>query len=127
MRNLLIYVSALAALFPSDVISFQHGAAHLRDLLAYPKYEVQFLNDLPIAVTDADTVRDEGLRTPHDWLSVHVSKTQRKRLSGDHDPELNVDVSDSFILELTLPRRNWSWFRCTLLLLDPSCPRSTSA
>jgi protein OS-9 len=79
MRNLLIYLSALSSLSP--VFGFRHGAAQLRDLLAYPKYDVQFLNDLPVSASDAERAKSLGVEREEEWLSLFLSLGSRRRLS----------------------------------------------
>lgn len=84
MRNLFIYLSALNALSP--VFGLRHGTAQLRDLLAYPKYEVQFLNDLPISTTDAEKARSIGIEREDEWFSLHLGIAGTKRLSNGTQP-----------------------------------------
>ncbi|KAK8847521.1 hypothetical protein IAR55_005379 [Kwoniella newhampshirensis] len=69
-RNLLIYLSALSVLTPLPSLSLRHGAHQLRDLYAYPKYEVQFLNDLPISADDANRCKNLGLESEEDWIKL---------------------------------------------------------
>lgn len=80
MRNLIIYLGALSAL-SSTSSAVRHGAAQLRDLLAYPKYEVQFLNDLPVSVSDADKAKSLGVEREDEWLHLRLGLHDRKRLS----------------------------------------------
>jgi len=42
----------------------------LQDLAAYPKYEVVFLNDYPLAESDAARCRAEGLVNDDDFLEI---------------------------------------------------------
>ncbi|ORX33983.1 hypothetical protein BD324DRAFT_605342 [Kockovaella imperatae] len=83
MRNLVIYLSALTALSSH---AYKHEAAQLRDLLAYPKYEIQFLNDLPISWSDADRVEKEGLERAEEWSELRLK--ERKELGDGSDVPL---------------------------------------
>jgi protein OS-9 len=83
MRNLGIYLSALATLSPA--LGVKHGAAQFRDLLAYPKYDVQFLNDLPISSGDAGRAETLGVETEDEWTRLHLDLHERKRLSDGSD------------------------------------------
>lgn len=65
MRNLHIYLSALASLH--SALGIRHGASQLRDLQAFPKFEVQFLNHLPVTETEAARYHKEGLRREDEW------------------------------------------------------------
>ena len=84
MRNLIIYLGALSAL-SSTSSAVRHGAAQLRDLLAYPKYEVQFLNDLPVSASDADKAKSLGVEREDEWLHLRLGLHDRKRLSDGQD------------------------------------------
>lgn len=79
MRNLAIYLSALAVLHPA--LAVRHSA-HFRDLLAFPKYEVQFLNDLPISSSDAISCQETGLHDEAEYLVLHP-ELQRSTKIGD--------------------------------------------
>ena len=83
MRYLAIYISALASLYPSHAL--RHGSAQLRDLVAFPKYEVQFLNDLPLMASDASRCRSQGIEQEDDFLGLRVVLTERRRLSDGTD------------------------------------------
>ena len=87
MRNLIIYLSALGALSPALAVS--HGAAQLRDLLAYPKYDVQFLNDLPLSDSDAARAKARGVETEDEWFDLRLSPN-RKRLGDATDTPVEV-------------------------------------
>jgi protein OS-9 len=78
MRKLYIYLSALSALESASALRI--GASQLRDLQAYPKYELQFLNDLPLSSTDAERCKDEGIARAEDWQAF---KPIGKRRVGD--------------------------------------------
>jgi protein OS-9 len=66
MRNLHIYLSALSVLHP--VLGIRHGSSELRDLEAFPKFEVQFLNHLPVAESEAKRSQSEGIRREEEWV-----------------------------------------------------------
>lgn len=100
MRNLAIYLAGLAVLSgPSAALG--PASASFRDLLAYPKYEVLFLNDLPIAESDARRLRGGepggtsstgGLDHEDDWWSLRVPRRPEKRL-GDGQGKTSENVS----------------------------------
>ena len=95
MRKLAIYVSALLSL-SYTASSSRHGA-QLRDLQAFPKYEVIFLNDLPLSSSDAELVK-AGLDSSEDFLGLHVTASHstgssRRRL-GDGSDSPGHRVSD---------------------------------
>ena len=85
MRNLVIYLSALGTLSPALAIS--HGAAQLRDLLAYPKYDVQFMNDLPLSTSDADRAKTLGIETEIEWLDLRLASQDQRRLGDGSQAE----------------------------------------
>lgn len=97
MRNLYIYLSALSVLSPA--LGFRHGAAQLRDLLAYPKYDVQFLNDLPISASDGERAQAMGLDKEDEWLSLHLKNEGRRRLDNGTRP-LRPEVSQRILVHL---------------------------
>ncbi|WWD21612.1 hypothetical protein CI109_106098 [Kwoniella shandongensis] len=85
-RNLLIYLSALSALSPLPSLSLRHGAHQLRDLYAYPKYEVQFMNDLPLSAGDAQRCKITGIGIEEDWMAMRPaggSGGERRLINGD--------------------------------------------
>ncbi|WVQ83188.1 hypothetical protein IAT38_005327 [Cryptococcus sp. DSM 104549] len=92
-RNLFIYLSALAAL-TAPSLSLRHGAHQLRDLYAYPKYQVQFHNELPIAASDAERCKEVGVYSEEEWMVLRPGGGERRRL-GD-----GKDVSQQDQLEL---------------------------
>ncbi|ODN79542.1 hypothetical protein L202_03499 [Cryptococcus amylolentus CBS 6039] len=59
--------TALLLLLPPLALAFTQGPHHLRDLYAYPKYQVQFLNDYPISESVAKLVREVGLGSQSEW------------------------------------------------------------
>ena len=91
MRHVLIYSSALTAL-ASTSVAIKHEAAQLRDLLSYPKYEIQFLNDLPLSTSDADRAKRKGVEREDEWFALRFSDA-RDRLS-DGSETLPYEVRD---------------------------------
>lgn len=63
MTYLAIYTLALASLASAS-------PSGLQDLAAYPKYEVQFLSDRPIKMSDAQRCERYGLASDDDWLDL---------------------------------------------------------
>ena len=98
MRNLIIYISALCVL--AEGHAFDHGAAQLRDLLAHPKYEVQFLNDLPVSQSDADRANTLGLEREEEWLDLRLS-LDRQRVGDGMSVPSEVRPTSSFIIVLS--------------------------
>ena len=92
MRNLIIYLSALVSLNPSGAL--RSGSSQLRDLAAFPKYEVQFLNDLPLAASDADRCQTLGIEQEDDFLGLRIFLTERRRLSDGTDVPSQVNEFD---------------------------------
>lgn len=90
MTHLAIYtlaLSALAAASPSG----------LQDLAAYPKYEVQFLADRPIKLSDAARCEQYGLANDDAWLDLrprtgndqperHEERERIEAASGESTP-----------------------------------------
>ncbi|OCF77071.1 hypothetical protein I204_02780 [Kwoniella mangroviensis CBS 8886] len=81
-RNLLIYLFALSSLSSSS-LAFRHGQNQLRDLYAYPKYEIQFLNDLPLSKSDAERCQSLGLDGEGDWLEAKAGDGRRRLGDGN--------------------------------------------
>lgn len=82
MRNLVIYLSALSTLAP--VWGFRNGPHQLRDLLAFPKYSIDFLNETPLSATDAAKCRAEGVELEDDFTQTRFTgEGARRRLSGN--------------------------------------------
>jgi protein OS-9 len=82
MRNLVIYASALASLSPAW--AFRPGPHQLRDLLAFPKYSVDFLNETPLSATDAAKCRSEGVELEDDFIQTRFTgEGARRRLNGN--------------------------------------------
>ena len=92
MRHLAIYVSALASLYPS--LALRHGSAQLRDLVAFPKYEIQFLNDLPLMASDASRCRSLGIEQEDDFLGLRIVLAERRRLSDGVDVPSPVSIGN---------------------------------
>lgn len=84
MRNLSIYLSALLVL-SSPVHGLRHGSRQLRDQLAFPKYQVDFLNDLPLSQSDAERCRAVGVEAEDEF--THARFAGRKRLGEGDDAE----------------------------------------
>jgi len=85
MRNLAIYLSAISVLHGSSAL--RHGASQIRDLLAFPKYQVQFLNNLPLSASDAERCDTLGIQTEDEFLGLHPSLSERRRVGdGVTDP-----------------------------------------
>lgn len=103
MRNLIIYLSALASLSFSSAL--RHGSSQIRDLVAFPKYEVRFLNDLPLAASDADRCQALGIEREDEFLMQRVSLTDRRRLSDGTDAPSQVKIRG--LSELTR-RTGWN-------------------
>lgn len=90
MRNLSIYLSALATLLPSNAL--RHGSHQLRDLLAFPKYQIDYLNELPLSSSDAKACLREGIEYESDFTQTRFEG--RKHVSGnDSRGEEGVKVS----------------------------------
>lgn len=99
MRNLIIYLSALSSLSSSSAI--RHGASQLRDILAFPKYEVQFLNDLPLAASDAERCGNLGIEREDEFLTGRLDIRERKRIGdGGEDPVPVSKLLQSLCCEL---------------------------
>jgi hypothetical protein len=92
MRNLHIYLSALT--FLDSALGIRHGASQLRDLQAFPKFEVQFLNHLPVTESDAARMQRDGLQHDDEWSDVHRQRaSDRHRLdAGLVDESHNVSL-----------------------------------
>ena len=114
MRNLLIYLSALSSL-SYDVRALHHSAAQLRDLMAYPKYEVSFLTELPLSASDADKAKVLGVEREEEWLNAKLLLGEKRRLS-DGSTKVPTEVSVLPIQHLAhradLPQRSaWRFSR----------------
>lgn len=90
MRNLEIYLSALAVLH--GVAALGHGSSHFRDLQAFPKFEVQFLNQLPISESDAKRCMSAGIEREDEWMGLRAPHVDQKRL-GSGEEIVPTDVS----------------------------------
>ncbi len=105
MRYLTIYLYALAFLSPSASSAIRPGASQLRDLAAFPKYEVQFLNNLPLAASDADRCQTFGIEREEQFLGLRIALGERRRLSdGTEQTDIISQVSSirSFVKLMTL-------------------------
>lgn len=83
MRNLNIYLSALISLHGS--LALHHGPSHFRDLQAFPKYEVQFLNHLPIAESDAKECLSGGIEREEEWMGARAPMLGHRESDRDSD------------------------------------------
>jgi protein OS-9 len=83
MRNLVIYLTALSTLSSSQAL--RHGSHQLRDLLAFPKYQIDYLNELPLSASDAKKCASEGIE-----LEVEFTKTrfEGRRHLGSNDTQV---------------------------------------
>lgn len=90
MRNLHIYLSALATLYGSGVQA-GHRSSHFRDLQACPKFEIQFLNQLPISESDAKRCLEAGVQVEDEWMALRAPRVGQQRL-GDGGDILPIDV-----------------------------------
>jgi hypothetical protein len=95
MRNLAIYLSALSVLSP-PTSALRHGASQLRDVLAFPKYEVQFLNDLPLAESDARRCRSLGIEREEEWMGLRAPFVDGRRL-GDGNEQIPSEVGNAHV------------------------------
>lgn len=87
MRNLYIFLSAVSSL-TSSTAALRHSTHQLRDLFAFPKYEVDFLNDLPLSSSDASRAKSLGVENEEEWLRKSF-QVERKRL-GDGSEAVSV-------------------------------------
>lgn len=85
MSHLAIYLLGLATL------SARASHSGLQDLAAFPKYEVYFLPDLPIAQSDASRCRRTGLAHDDDWLELRPKS--RALDAGDSGKDDGENVS----------------------------------
>ena len=97
MRNLIIYISAIAALSPYGH-AYKHEAAQLRDLLAYPKYGMEFLNDLPLSSSDARIANDRGVNGETEWLKLKLEGSRGRLTDGSGD--IPTEVSSQAVKAL---------------------------
>ncbi|KIR33076.1 protein OS-9 [Cryptococcus deuterogattii MMRL2647] len=67
-------------------LAIRTGPHQLRDLYAYPKYQIQFLNDLPVSASDAKRIKEGGIGSEIEWLDMRPGDksledgTKRERL-----------------------------------------------
>jgi protein OS-9 len=97
MCKVVFCLSVLASLSPS--LGLRHGSSQLRDLLAFPKYEVQFLNDLPLAESDASRCRSLGIEREEEWLGLRAPFMDGRRL-GDGSEAVSSDVRSVSSLQM---------------------------
>lgn len=105
MRNLAIYLAAVATLHPT--LAARYGA-HFRDLLAFPKYEVQFLNDLPIAAADAARLQELGLDQEQEYMGWHPATGQDRRVGDGSESSARVRLAAFECTELIPGRTAWT-------------------
>ena len=103
MRELAIYLWALGSL--SSTYGLSHGSAQLRDMLAYPKYQVSFLNHLPVSVSDAAKARAIGIEKEEEWLSQRLSLPEERTLS-DGSGEGETTGERLQIVPMNIPHTN---------------------
>lgn len=84
MRNLLIYLSALTSL-STPVLGLRHGSRQLRDMLAFPKYQVEFMNELPLSHSDAERCRAMGVEDEDEFTKVRFEGRDRRAISESED------------------------------------------
>lgn len=101
--SVLLYLHLLP-LLPAPAIG--SGPHQLRDLYAYPKYQVQFLNDLPISASDAKRIKEVGVGSEIEWIDMRL---------GDRSLEdgtkrvcmLHHDLKEQILICIE-NRRGWS-------------------
>ena len=93
MRKLAIYVSALLALDSAEAL--RHGASQLHDLLAFPKYNVRFLNELPLSSSDAARCRQSGVLNEEDFWALHPPTATDKLSEAEQAPLELVPINFS--------------------------------
>ncbi|BEI83897.1 hypothetical protein CcaverHIS002_0405010 [Cutaneotrichosporon cavernicola] len=77
MSHLAIYLLALAALRPASALG-----VGLQDLASLPKYQVDFLNDLPLSESDAASIRIHGLTHEDQFLALHPASARRDTIES---------------------------------------------
>ncbi|WWC59607.1 uncharacterized protein I303_102165 [Kwoniella dejecticola CBS 10117] len=117
-RNLLIYLCALSSL--SSTSSLRQGGNQLRDLYAYPKYEVQFLNDLPLSQSDAERVKSLGLGNEQDWLQGNLGGSSGRRLSDGNEEAAIKDSLEVIPMNFAHPSEEAGSVPYPYLCLMPS-------
>jgi protein OS-9 len=119
MRYLHIYLSALATLSPYPSLAIRNTASQLRDLFAYPKYEIQFLNHLPLTRSDAERCHSLGIQREDEFLDLRLSALDRKRVGdgteGEDEGERGIERLDLVSMNLTPPgAEGMSRFLCLM-------------
>jgi protein OS-9 len=87
MSHLAIYLLALAALRPASALG-----VGLQDLASLPKYQVDFLNDLPLAESDAAAIRKHGLSHEDQFLALHPGRQPERSTIEGRDSEESTDL-----------------------------------
>lgn len=101
--SVLLYLHLLPLL---PALAIGSGPHQLRDLYAYPKYQVQFLNDLPVSASDAKRIREVGVGSEIEWLDMRPGDrrledgTKRVRM-------LYHDLKEPILIRVE-NRRGWS-------------------
>lgn len=86
MSHLAIYLLALAASRP-HVLALNSG---LQDLAAFPKYQVEFLNHLPLSANDAAVVQRLGMAHEDEFLQLHP---RRDTIDGEEHLSPDTQVA----------------------------------
>lgn len=90
MRNLIIYLTAISTLSSSQAL--RHGSHQLRDLLAFPKYQIDYVNELPLSASDAKACLREGVELESDFTQTRFEG--RKHVGGNEThTEMGIKVS----------------------------------
>lgn len=84
MSYLAIYLLALAS--QAQALAPNGG---LQDLAAFPKYQVEFLNHLPLSASDAAIVKRLGMAHEDEFLQLHP---RRDTIDGGEEPTQEVEV-----------------------------------
>lgn len=79
MRNLHIYLTALSVLL-QPALSLRHGSRQLRDMLAFPKYQVEFMNELPLSHSDAERCKAMGVEDEDEFTHVRFEGRDRRAI-----------------------------------------------
>lgn len=74
------------------------SAGGLEDLAAFPKYEVQFLNEFPLRASEAEQCKKEGLASDDDFLELKLRS--RATIEGEASGRNNEEERSAPSLEL---------------------------
>lgn len=103
MAHLTIYALALSALASAS-------RSGLQDLASYPKYEVQFLADRPIRLSDAQRCEQFGLASEDDWLDLRPrtsnepQKKDTERIDAASESSITAAESDTTVTATELAK-----------------------